>query len=245
VIITKYFNTEKNVKDYQSGSFKLGTLGGYRNQEGAENIFERMSDKGEGISERIYGGSSGQIDRMISGAMVFEQMSWSNCGDGISLVDEVNDYVFCASIGSYDREHHSRILFGNESVGYKGNPDLDAYAEIDLEIFLRGLRSWLTQSGNISANREWMPRLVYAKPVTYGDRITRRDIPDSLSVNHQIDEELYFSAVFNKPSRFQTEREVRVVARCKFPLYLPAGSPALFPKSQELRNSIVQMGVWK
>ena len=233
------------MKDYKSGSFKLGTLGEYRNQEGAENTLERMSDRGEGLSERIYGGSSGKIDRMVNGGMVFEHMSWSNCGDGISLVDEINDYVFCASIGSYDREHHSRILFGNQSIGYNENPDLDAYAEIDLGFFLHGLKSWLTRSGNISANREWMPRQVYAKPVIYGDRITRRDIPNSLSVNHQIDEELYFSAVFNKPSRFQTEKEVRVVARCKFPLFLPSGAGALFPKSQELRNSIVRMGVWK
>ncbi|MEO0864535.1 MAG: hypothetical protein AAFY39_08090, partial [Pseudomonadota bacterium] len=55
MIVTKYFNSDKNWEDYSQGSFKVGTLEEYRSTE--KDDLARMSDVDEGRYQRRFTGS--------------------------------------------------------------------------------------------------------------------------------------------------------------------------------------------
>ncbi|MEL7099624.1 MAG: hypothetical protein AAGM84_12415 [Pseudomonadota bacterium] len=242
MIITKYFNAESNWEHYSSGSFKVGTLSEYRGYEHTQ--LARMTDRGEGTVSKQFGSGVGHVPYATVGPVTLTNFNFSAPG-GIVVENSFNEHVFCASVGTYKKEHHELMRFGGvdrEGQAYVGNEDLDAFAEIDFDRFLMALRAWCRQSGRMTT-RTIASQYVFSKPVTYGEnRNTYYDLEKIALANAPFGDEELKRAIFSKPIEFLAEAEIRVVVSTKFPDLPDRDAAPLFPSSAKLRDSILHLG---
>jgi hypothetical protein len=241
-VITKYFNSAKNLSDYQNGSFKLGTLEEYRQGELSNYNIGRMSDTEEGMLLRSFGRPDSEIEQLRMGGLTIQNCLSFGTRQGLTLTNELNDYVFCASQGPYEGEHHRRMRFGEVDLGYTGNTDLDAFAVINLDLFREGIYEWLLENGRNSQDRACSKVGICDRKVTYGDRRSLHEIPASGVIESDVDESIYLQAVFTKPKRFEVENEYRLTAVCDEIGVLGVGAKPVYPKSEKLKRSIVRIG---
>lgn len=242
VIVTKYFNAEKNWAHYEAGSFKIGTLEEYRKSESG---LARMSDKGEGVAELGFGSGGGKIHRMeLPNGNLIENCTFENVGTAVVVASSFNEHVFCCSIGKYSKKHHDAIRYGEkfpDGTEYLGNEDLDAYAEIRLDKFLQAIRFWAF-SAEVFTSQGPLVNSVFAKGVLYEERILRKPLPLVSKPDTTLTEERYLKTIFCKPVQYKTENELRVVVRLRSPFLAPEGASAVYPSSRRLHRSIVTMG---
>ncbi len=241
MIITKYFNL-KDWDRYEAGSFKIGTLEEYRK---SEQEVARMSDTDEGIAQRGFGEGNAYIKHMVlPGNNVIENCTFIDCGTIVKVDTVFNEFVFCASKGGYDQGHHIKMVEGElleDGLEYNGNEDLNCYAEIELSRFLKGLRFWGFGSEKVLSKLS-PQQYIIAKPVSYEPRLLKKELKAESIVDDGLTEEMYFSTIFNKPIKFSTEREFRIVLSALAPRLPSSGVSALYPQSSKLRKSILRMG---
>ncbi|WP_299373310.1 hypothetical protein [uncultured Tateyamaria sp.] len=242
--VTKFFNAEKNWNDYSNGSFKIGTLSSYRGTE--SNALTRMTDQ-EGILNRHFGSGDGTIENLQVRGVSIRDCSFAGGVTWVNVQSEIDENVFCCTLGPYDLATHAKILHGHrDPIGgdYEGNSDLDAYAVIELRKFLQGLRFWSASSPLITSKLSPFNHIA-AKSVRYGgDRSVRYDIDEITNEENAISSEEYERVVFDKPSFFSVEKEFRIVLSRTLPIVSFSPLEPLYPQSRRLKNSVVQMGRW-
>lgn len=222
-----------------SGSFKVGTLSEYRSSEA--NV-ARMSDHFEGIHELSIGEASGHIvDAEIPGLGRFENVSWDSCRSFAVERTVVNEYVFCGSLGAYDKKHHSTMRYGN-GTDYPGNSDLTHFVEIDLPSFIRGIELWSRKC--LLANSETEVR-VYHERVQYSERNSHASVELAASLPHSMrTADARYRATFIKPQIFSEEKEIRIILEVRTNGRPPEkDASALYPKSFGLKRAITRSGV--
>lgn len=149
--------------------------------------------------------------------------------------------------GEYDPGHHELIRYGtssNDGQDYEGNTDLDAFAEIDLGIFLRALRFWSAASERVTSPMAPFNH-IHWNNVKYCEndaRSARYEISELESSGGELTEASYLASIFEKPAEFSVENEIRVAVGTMLPQLLTRGATPLFPSSSRLRKSIVRMG---
>lgn len=245
MIITKYF-PEANWEDYCKGSFKIGTLQNYRGTEGQNcPTPARMTDVFEGVSLTGYGKDKAYLSSHRAGdGSVWHNASFS--GHGFPLIEgyEFNEYVFCASVGRYDRSHHKMMVHGydyGDGSNYRGNIELTAYAEIDLRKFKKALRHWLLSAKCVTSKFP-VSEIIDSRKVIYEDRFEARELSELEEGRRPMTLEEYLRAVFYKPPLFRVENEVRVTVQTTAPVFLQEDAPPLYPCSRRFLRSIVSMG---
>lgn len=239
--ITKYFDPSSLWELYEKGSFKFGTLEEYRNSEAD---LARMSDSEEGSAQTGYGEGYGEIGRLEfpDGTTFF---GGTLEGDGVPLVVEntFNEHIFCATLGRYNRAHHEKMLYGErfpDGSEYIGNKDLKAFVEIDLRLFLRGLRFWAAGSQDVSKEIS-VYDILFSRKVEYQERMIRRPFIENGKIP-ELSVGQYLHTIFSKPQRFKTENEFRILLHSAGHKSLREGADSLFPFSSRLRRSIIRMG---
>ena len=252
--LVKYFDPTRDWEHYKTGSFKFGTLRGYResNLEG-----DRFSDSGEGTVKRNYGRGTGSIENFNFGGFRIGLIESLPAGEEgsvlrkmweekppaiVSINSTFNCNVFCASFGPYDKLHHMAMLKGveTEAFTYLGNNELTAYAEIDLVKFENAIRLWVMRNSIHLEVRSRSAKFMRSRAVIYGGRsfdLAANAVHDASIMTEDLLEKL----IFTKPLRYSTEREYRC-ALTLAPLRLLESAVDIFPKSYALKNSIVRMG---
>ena len=241
--VVKYFNDEKNWTDYESGSFKLGTLAEYRNSDSG---LARMKDKGEGVHDQGFGSGTGVIKNIVlPGNIRIDNLSVSGTGNWIGTNVTFNEHVLCVSKGEYSRSHHEEMMAGwgtGFEDEYLGNQDLNSFAVIDLGELLYGLRCWAKTSGVLNST-EPLKRVVRSRSVSYGvERKSSYEIDDIWKVWQKMTFEDYEKAIFSKPRVFQREKELRVVVSLSCPLTQQNDVAPHFPKNEILRKAVKRLG---
>lgn len=228
-LITKYFSKHA-LPFIEKGSFRFGTLQSYRATE--QQLLDRMSDDREGVVQCAIHPEEGHISQAVIQGITFENCTFVNCGVPIMVQTEINDFVFCASIGGYDKSHHEHML--------TGNPDLTEYAILDLDLFIRGIRFSAPHQYNFN-NKTGHPWLLCGH-IIYDNPQVEYHLPSSFNFNdHQSLPNEYERTVFCKPQRFSHEKELRIVIRPNAPYFIPLSESHLTLEHRKLRESIVQI----
>lgn len=232
--ITKYF--DKNVLPFvEQGSFRFGTLQSYRAKEGEALGLDRMSDDREGLVQNAIFPAGGRISYANIGGNTFVDCGFTTIGGGAPIMAQsaINDFIFCASLGGYDREHHEKLL--------EKNPDLSEYAVIDLDRFLKGIRFSAPHQTTLrySLGHPWLLH----KPVRYGSTQTEYHVPSTFNFDtRRSSSDEYERTVFCKPERFSHEKEFRVVIRPYAPACISTDEQELILKHRKLQASILHIG---
>lgn len=254
MIITKYFNAEKDQKFYNLGAFRLGTLISYGS--GEEGSGDRFSDCCEGKSKTRYGQAGDRIDNLEIGGISIESAVsippappgtpkydlWMKNSSLISYTWRFDANVFCASLGPYSPDQHHIMRFGHDDADepYKGSPALTGWAEIDVEKFITALGRWVMQHSEHPRIRSGEEKFLVAQSVAYDKAAQKRPIDDARTAD-QFSEEMLERAVFHKPKKYAPEREFRICV-AMHPLHLISKTKPIFPHSFALRDSIIRMG---
>ena len=233
-LVTKYFDNE-TLPHIEAGSFKFGTLEEYRAKE-ANLTSARMMDLLETLIPLSFGSErpNGEIVSMTIGGTQFEDVYLNGPGL-IDFAPKFNQWVFCASIGSYDSEHHQSMVNGKEA--YLGNPELLNWAEIDMEKFIAAMEYEVSKE---IAVLNYSGIVLTHDPVKYNKRTGRRAVRNGIFDSKSFILEL--AAAFRKPEAFSIEREYRVMARLFAPHQAPIDAKPRYFKSEALRDSIVRVG---
>ena len=251
--IVKYFNPNENWRHYSAGSFKFGTLKGYRENELKG---DRFSDSGEGTITRTYGNGEGRINDLSIGNIKIDELVLFSPGQagsqkqkifnenstGLTVTHRFNCNVFCATFGSYDRDHHLKMLNGHlgRECCYLGNPALTSFAEIDLSKFLSAIRLWVVRDTIYETIRNEKVEFIRHKHVKYESRTFLHPLGDAHGAS-VLTPELLEILIFTKPTRYTTEQELRV-ALTLAPSNRIHLAEDVFPKSDALKKSIIRMG---
>lgn len=254
VIITKYFNAKDDQRYYNTGSFRLGTLISYGSGEDGDG--DRFSDCTEGKATTHFGGAGDKTDNLeIAGGSIESLVSippappgtplydlWKEQSVLISYQSRFDANVFCASLGTYDPDHHRVMRFGVDDPdrSYTGNPELTGWAEIDVGKFIRALGRWVMNNSEYSEIRSGKASFLLAKEVAYEKKTQNRPIEDARHAG-DFSEEMIDRLVFQKPKRFAPEREFRI-AVSMHPSQHTSKTTPIFPKSFALKRSIIRMG---
>ncbi len=238
--VTKYFKVSDR-KYYEEGQFKFGTLEEYRDQESWGNVDARHDER-EGVTRRNYDVNISLSGTYNAGGNIFQgppgggsaQVSISDA----SMVQSVNEWIFCCTNGAYSEAHHLQMVNGVESVGYAGTPQLLAWAEIDFRQFAAAVAESAKRHPlfNVTPGNYF----VCADSVKYNkvDEFTRLrgDISNYIESNNPVE------SVLSKPERFSPENEFRVVLRLNAPHGAPPDAKPVFLRSQDLKGSILRFG---
>ena len=236
--ITKYVSC-KDLHYYVSGQVKFGTLEHYRADERLlteqrRNAIEMRlgDDLDEGKEKQIFSVPDGKrVGKISAPGIVLHGGNFKS----VNIVNhiEINDWVFCASIGAYDRTHHKKMK--------EVNPDrqLTSYVVFDFAKLLRALDIYFRERYFVLQHAGKVPYLIASK-VHYQEREIRADISQfgdvDLTASSQED---YERAVFSKPVGFKHEKEFRIVAGLNRPNFAPRGAQPVFPKSELIRKSMI------
>ena len=252
--IVKYFDPEKDWSNYKSGSFKFGTLKGYRE---SNEVGDRFSDRGEGITHRHYGRGAGSVENLQIGNVSIGRLESVPVGEAgsnlrkvwdesppsiVTVMSTFNCNVFCASIGPYEKSHHVKMLKGeiSEDREYRGNEKLTAFAEIDLSKFERAIKMWAMRVSEYTQIRSASVEFMRSRMVSYGPRSF--DYPlEAVHGENEISHAVLDKLIFSKPEKYSTEREYRC-ALMLYPWKLLEKSVDVFPKSFALRKCILRLG---
>ncbi|MDZ4395943.1 hypothetical protein [Cypionkella sp.] len=255
MIITKYFNAEKDQKFYNMGSFRLGTLISYGS--GEEGCGDRFSDVCEGKAKTDYGQAGDKIDNLIiGGASIGSLVSvppappgtplydlWKEKPAAISYQSRFDANVFCASLGPYSPAQHRVMRFGHDDPDepYQGCPSLTGWAEIDVGKFIRALTRWVMKVSEYPKIRSGEEvGFLMAKEVSYDKAAQKRPIEDARKAD-ELTEEMIDRAVFHKPKKYAPEREFRI-AVSMHPLHHTSKTEPIYPISFALKRSIIRKG---
>ena len=120
------------------GSFWFGALRKYRGEETSVSDEVRFSDQSDGVLvQSVNLQCQGGTFELPGFEMNVAESGYINVNTCF-FKETIDAYVFCASKGPYDPEHHEKILHGaryKNTERYSGNPSLTHYLEIDcLEI---------------------------------------------------------------------------------------------------------------
>ncbi|UWR23581.1 hypothetical protein [Sulfitobacter sp. S190] len=253
-IITKYFNAETQWKNYDSGSFRFGTLRGYASGEDGDG--ERFSDDSEGTITTHYGKAGDEIKHLEIGGLSIGNLRsippapegtplyelWKEMAVPIAYNQKFDANIFCASLGPYSVAHHRIMRYGSNElkVPYKGNEELTGWAEINVAKFVRATRAWVMKNSAYPEIRNGSAPFLLERPVSYNKRVERRPINDAHAAG-DFSEDTINRLVFQKPERFQPEREFRITVS-SHPLQHTSKTVPMFPKSFALKRSIIRMG---
>ncbi|WP_370045442.1 MULTISPECIES: hypothetical protein [Salipiger] len=254
MIITKYFDAESQLKNYNKGSFRLGTLIGYASHEEGEG--DRFSDNTEGTAETHFGAAGETIEDLKIGSASFQKITsfppappgsplydlWKENSTLISYRSRLDSNVFCASIGPYDLKHHRAMRYGVEDADepYRGNPELTGWVEIDVAKFISALKRWVQKNSDYPEIRAGQAPFLLAKEVLYSKKPERKPVEEARNAE-KLTKEMIDRLVFQKPKRFAPEREFRI-AVSMHPLQYTSKTKPIFPQSYALQRSIVRRG---
>lgn len=253
-IITKYFDAEEQWENYASGSFRFGTLRGYASGEGGDG--ERFSDESEGTIITHFGKPGDETKHLKIGGVTIDQFSsippapegtplyeiWKQTPSLITYNQKIDANIFCASLGPYNAAHHRIMRYGSNEleVPYKGDFKLTGWAEIDLDKFVRATRAWVMKNSEYAEIRNGTEPFLLGRPVRYNKKDEHRPIHDAHTAD-DMSEHTIDRLVFQKPERFQPEREFRI-AVSSHPRAHTSKTEPIFPKSFALKRSIIRMG---
>lgn len=236
---TKYFEL-KDRHHVAGGSCKFGTLRSYAAAENAEILGARL-DCSEGVHRRTFTMHEDALPiRRVRAAGVLME----DCVGGyLNVTDKfiVNDWTYCASVGSYEARHHSLMLSGDAVTGYKGNPRLLSWAVYDSYLFLEAVLHALKSHKEYKAQRG--ESVLFPKIIEYTDKHSEFSIYGGDFDSEDItDNERYLKAVFEKPKIFSTEREIRFLLRAHAPLCAPLDASPIYLQSEFIKRAILEMG---
>lgn len=235
----KYSNKADWLRN-RNGRFKIGTLEQYRS---SESVSFRLSDHREGIQRIMVGGSSGSVRNLtLPGGSYFGHISWQDCGAGILHETSHNEYIFCVSLGGYDREHH-KIMLNGDDKGYPGNPELTHYVQIDLRLFDAALKKWAVKALGILREGQ-TTAYTFSKSVIYEGRDVEISPLTAQSMSTEaMKTNALIRAVFHKPQPFAAEKEFRICLRTGGEFSgLSSGAGPLFPSSRLFKKSVLHSG---
>ncbi len=249
--ITKYFPAD-TLQFIEGGSFKFGTLQEYSSGEKA-SLGARMRDFTEGKREiKIAMPDTGDIGRIEVPGLIFEDnyVDLASCPPrgrryAFDYTIATNEWVFCSSIGPYDRDHHHSMRSGlNDSQTglYPGNSDLTHWVVLDVALFSNAIRLAAIEHPFYSG---YDKEILFQNSVSYNKSDEIIPYYDNIKIGEEDLIAHSMNTVFSKPPFFSVEREYRFILRLKAPYCADVDDPAAILTSELLRRSIVEIGETK
>lgn len=246
--VTKYFS-EDSLQYIESGSFKFGTLQEYSSCENAI-IGTRMGDFTEGKHEiKVKMPSTGNIGRIEVPGLIFEDnfVDLESCSPrgrqyAFEYTIATNDWIFCSSIGPYDRDHHRSMRFGlndNQTGTYLGNPDLTHWVVLDVALFLNAVRLAAKEHPLYSGCDK---QFLFHNDVSYNKYDEIIPYRENIKIHEEDLIARVTNTVLSKPAFFAVEKEYRFILSLKAPYCADFNDPAAILTSDLLQKSIVEIG---
>tara|TARA_R110002020_G_scaffold98621_2_gene234594 strand:+ start:14833 stop:15651 length:819 start_codon:yes stop_codon:yes gene_type:complete len=198
-VVTRHFsNNEENrlLEKTLNGSFKFGTIVGYRPADEAQ--IGRFSDLQEGLQRDVFRSRDGTYNAEIGGIDISKS---SMIGIENPLVHqvEVNEYCSCSSRGSFDLER-AKVLRERD------NPDLNAYVVYDLVKLLTAIKDIVAES------KERENLRIVAREVQYGDKDRSWEIDGRINFGPERDHlDDWLNNIFVKSTEYCPEDELRII----------------------------------
>lgn len=213
-----------------AGSFKFGTITGYRPAD--EALIGRFSDFQEGLQKEVFKSRSGVFNNEIYGHQFNQFYSWG-FDDEMVFEFTANDYCSCSSIGEFSQERAVTIR-------ERGNPDLSAYVVYDFEKLISAIREILIED----LNRSHLSTLY--RIIEYGEKDRHWEVEDSVSVVQDRDQmAIWLGTAFVKSPDYTHEEEIRIILfDPEKASRLPDGESALILNDRKIAESVTMHGVF-
>jgi len=233
-VITKFFKSE-DLKYYEKGNFRIGTLQYYRK---AENVLEMGArhDQNEGVEKNIISGiilpnSTSQYYRgihIVKSSVVFDKCVSHK---------EADAHIFCASKGSYSKDQHKVMMFGDEHR-YKGDKRLTHYAEINLEKFIDALADIIVHNLDRIKIKNGLEIKIH--DVIYSDDVNKIYLTGTLPKEKGINLE----TLTTKATIFTPENETRILIAGPNNQLAEEPIEPFNISSDALKDSIIRIDSW-
>ncbi len=194
-LITRHI-AERHLDITLQGSFRFGTIAGYRRQD--ESLIGRFSDFQEGFQRDVFCSRVGLYNGEF-GNLTLSDVPIEGFEDPLVHEFSVNDYCSCSSRGEFSRERAHRIRD-------RGNPDVGAYVVYDLKKLVDALKSIISEQDDNMRLR------LFARHVEYGNKDRRWEIENHFNFQACKDYiAIYLGTVFIKSPDYEHEEELRII----------------------------------
>ncbi|MDB6180624.1 hypothetical protein [Paracoccus fistulariae] len=247
--LTKYFKWEDK-KYLSNGSIRFGNTAEYRAAEDSMKL-EARGDNKEGVQERYSFPCPTEPSEFRSPDYINARNAYfRDAPSGVTMsnnyhTSSINAWVFCASIGNYDEKHHRRMMDGDESTGYKGNPSLDGWCVFDTQALLTAVWQALPSHEKFFRHNP-SAQTIYFREVDYSWEpkpfASAFEEVSAFFARPQLRDDEVVRQLTTKRQHFSTEREFRIIARIDERSSLPDHEPALVVASSDICRSIIGFG---
>lgn len=213
-----------------SGSFKFGTIEGYRPAD--KGLDGRFGDHQEGIQRDVYRSRNGDYNGELHG-MSFFDVRINGFENPVTVQFSVNDYCSCSSRGLFSINRARRIRDN-------GNPDLGAYAVYDLKKLRLAIQSIVAEKGDTKHLK------IISRNVDYGEKDRQWEfdgfLKDKADKDHTA---IWLSSIFVKSHSYQHEDELRMILVDPSEAgNLPKTAEAIFLEDARIADAIVDSGTF-
>lgn len=195
-IVTKYCSKSDRTH-LLKGHLRLGTLSSFRTMEyGDGGLFQDYEEGSQGYA--IGGRFENKSLRDNMRDITIKSMTNYSDGNLVEIGGEVDAFIFCTSIGHFDRTLLSSIREGFD--GYAPNPEKQAYVEYDLDRLTSAM-------SRLAAELAYGP-LIHG-PIEYGQRLHFIDAANEPDAIVDPPSSTIRDAILRKPVLFSHEKEYR------------------------------------
>jgi len=194
-MITRHFN-RKYAEITMSGSFRFGTIEGYRPADQAQ--LGRFSDYQEGLQREVFHSRTGIYNIKLDDGVLSDN-TIIGFSDPVAIEYRVNDYCSCSSIGDFEKE---RALL----LRSRGNPDIDYYVVYDLRKLLSAIDLTISERSDLAHLTAISRKVEYGQKDRHWrieEQYTHKEDRDHLAV--------WLGNAFVKSPDYCHEEEVRIL----------------------------------
>lgn len=193
--ITRHIN-RKYLQDTIKGSFRFGTIAGYKPADTAQG--GRLGDLQEGSQRQVFSSRTGVYNGNFIGAN-FRDVSIDGFENPIVIEYSVNDYCSCSSINGFRQDRANTLRA-------RGNPDIDTFVVYDLEKLTKALREIFAE------NSMWQHFEILSREVIYGEKDRHWSVEGEIEITDDRDHlEIWLGTSFVKSTAYEHEEEFRML----------------------------------